>query len=280
MEDFDQLFPDEREKGETTLRQCQLVMLRMLKIFDYLCKKHQIEYFLTGGSLLGAIRHQGFIPWDDDIDVGMTRDNYEKFVKFAVAELPNDIFFQNQLTDPFYPKTSNVDARLRDKYSSYVLLNEEKKSHQGLMVDIFVYDRAFFPSNFFVITINKLFRICLKSNQRRAKVLNWISKSVPLPLVYCSNFMQSYGEIKSGTYIKTEEFSTLIRTKFEDLQALIPIEYHNYLTRQYGEYMKLPPIEKRISHHPVTGDPFNPCKHHHVLSWKNKYIFQQKNDIL
>src|SRR4051794_13117596 len=69
--DFNQLFPDNRERGETRLRQSQLAMLRMLKIFDYLCTKHEITYFLTGGTLLGAVRHQGFIPWDDDVDVGM-----------------------------------------------------------------------------------------------------------------------------------------------------------------------------------------------------------------
>ena len=81
--EFENLFPDEREKGETRLRQCQLVMLRLLKIFDHLCTKHDIRYFLTGGTLLGAIRHKGFIPWDDDLDVGMTRVNYEKFVKLV-----------------------------------------------------------------------------------------------------------------------------------------------------------------------------------------------------
>ncbi len=86
--DFNTLFPDERESGETRLRQCQLVMLRMLKIFDHLCTRHNIEYFLTGGSLLGAVRHQGFIPWDDDLDVGMTRNNYEKFS--ACATLQSD----------------------------------------------------------------------------------------------------------------------------------------------------------------------------------------------
>jgi len=75
----------------------------MFKIFDYLCNKYDIKYFLTGGTLLGAIRHQGFIPWDDDLDVGMTRENYDKFVHYAVPKLPQDIFFQTPETDPHYP---------------------------------------------------------------------------------------------------------------------------------------------------------------------------------
>ncbi|MDP9229135.1 MAG: LicD family protein [Bacteroidota bacterium] len=266
---FSVLFPDEREKDESPLRQCQLVMLRMLKIFDYLCMKHDIKYFLTGGSLLGAVRHQGFIPWDDDLDVGMTRDNYEKFSKYAVPELPEDIFFQNQHTDIYYRKTSNVDARLRDKYSSYKHPQKIKRSHQGLMLDIFVYDRAFFPHNFFVITLNKTLNILLKSNQRRARVLKWISKWVPIPMVYSSNYLQHYGELKLGTYIKEKEYCTLIRTKFEDMEALIPQSYDSYLKRQYGDYMQLPPVEKRISHHNVIADPFTPCKHKEVLYWKN-----------
>src|SRR5215217_3158284 len=110
--DFDNIFPDEREKGETPLQQSQLVMLRMLKILDYLCTKHGIEYFLIGGTLLGAIRHKGFIPWDDDLDVGMTRANYEKFEQLAVAELPQDIFFQTPETDTAYPSCHLVEAKL------------------------------------------------------------------------------------------------------------------------------------------------------------------------
>jgi lipopolysaccharide cholinephosphotransferase len=269
MENFDKIFPDDREKGETTLRQCQLVMLRMLKILDFLCNKYNIDYFLTGGTLLGAIRHEGFIPWDDDIDVGMTRENFEKFVLYAVPELPGDIFFQDPETDKFYPKTSNVDARLRDKYSSYTLLSKDiQQSHQGLMLDIFVYDRSFFPHNFFVITLNKILKAAFKDNRKRAKVLKWIEKWVPLPMVYCSNFMQHYGELKAGTYVKPEEIATLIRTKFEDMQAIIPAKYDTYLRRQYKDYLQLPPLEKRVSHHQVLADPFTPCKHEQILSWK------------
>ena len=277
MINFDQIFPDEREKGETTLRQCQLVMLRMLKILDYLCRKHNIEYFLTGGTLLGAIRHKGFIPWDDDIDVGMTRANYEKFVKYAAAELPEDIFFQNAETDEFYPKASNVDARLRDKYSSYTMASGQiKKSHQGLMLDIFVFDRSFLPHNFFVVALNRTMKSILKDNRKRAKVLRWIDKWVPLPLVYCSNFMQYFGQIKAGTYVTPQELRTLIDMQFEDMQAFVPKSFHSYLSRQYGDYMKLPPVEKRFSHHNVIADPFTPCAHSNILFWKERNKVAQK----
>lgn len=279
MEDFNRMFPDEREKGETNLVRCQLVMLRMLKIFDFLCKKHKIDYFLTGGTLIGAIRHQGFIPWDDDIDVGMTRINYEKFLKYAVPELPNDIFFQTPQTDSHYSKTSNVDARLRDKYSFYKPKSGEiKHSHEGLMVDIFVYDRAFFPNNRLIVAVNRASKLLLKDNQKRAKLLKWIERLLPAGmLVYCSNYMQYFSEIKKGTYVKASELKGLMRVKFEDMEALIPKGYDPYLRRQYGDYMEVPPVENRFSHTHVIGDPFTPCWHPDVLVWdQRKKVVQEK----
>ncbi len=270
MLDFQDLFPDEREKGETPLRQCQLVMLRMLKIFDYLCVKYDIKYFLTGGTLIGAVRHGGFIPWDDDLDVGMTRDNYEKFTEYAVPELPNDIFFQTPQTDKYYPHNSNVDARLRDKYSSYTHINgSNMKWHEGLQVDIFVYDRSYLPHNFFVITLNKLLKR-FNNNLKRAKVLKTISKYAPLPLVYSSNYLQYYGAMKSGTFVTKKELDNLVRMKFEDAEVYVPKSWDSYLKRQYGNYMKLPPPEKRISAHDVIADPFTPCNHTEILYWKDR----------
>ena len=280
--DFDTLFPDERERGETRLRQCQLVMLRLLKIFDYLCTKHDIEYFLTGGTLLGAIRHKGFIPWDDDLDVGMTRSNYEKFVKHAVAELPNDIFFQTPETDVFFASCGRVEAKLRDKYSSYLPTEELKwkKHHLGLQLDIFVYDRAYLPHNYFLYLLNRSLEIFYwkigpnnKGNVKRAKILKFIERFSPFPLVYASSFILSPKMAKSiGQSYKTRnEIKEVVRTKFEDMEALIPIGWHTYLTRMYGNYMQLPPKHKRSTMHGATlPDPFTPCDHTEICHWEER----------
>jgi lipopolysaccharide cholinephosphotransferase len=269
---FDQLFPDTREEGQTSLRQCQLVMLRMMKILDYLCVRHSIQYFLTGGSLIGAVRHQGFIPWDDDLDIGMTRENYNRFLTYAVPELPDDIFFQNPQTDKYYPARSNVEARLRDKYSSYHHIGmNNNKWHEGLQVDIFVYDRSYLPHNVFVITQNKLLNL-FNNNLTRAKIQKVIQKYSPVPMVYCSNYMQYFSEMKLGTYITPKEYSILTRSKFEDMEVYIPAGYHTYLKRQYGNYMQLPPPEKRISDHNVKADAFKPCEHEQILHWSRRQV--------
>lgn len=267
---FDTIFPDNRESGDTPLRQSQLVMLRMLKIFDYLCTRHEIGYFLIGGTLLGAIRHKGFIPWDDDLDIGMTRKDYEKFIAVAAAELPNDIYFQNTQTDKHYPHVMNVDARLRDKYSSYRRKNGKSNPwHEGLQVDIFVHDRAFPPNNYgcalLNLAINKL-----NSDSKRAAILKAIGKWSPFPLVYASNFMKTISRAKQCTYITEKECATLIRWQFEDMEAMIPQDYHSYLTRQYGDYMQLPPADKRVSNHKVIPDPFTPCGHAETLLWAKR----------
>jgi lipopolysaccharide cholinephosphotransferase len=267
--DFNALFPDNREAGETTLRQCQLVMLRMLKIFDFLCTKHGIRYFLIGGSLIGAVRHQGFIPWDDDLDVAMTREDYERFIEHAVPELPHEIFFQNPVTDSYYPEFNYVDARLRDKYSSYSHIDiPNSKWHEGLQIDIFVHDRAYLPHNFFVITSNKLLKLT-RDHRKRTRALKWIKKYSPVPLVYSCNYLQHYNAINCGTYIRQSECATLLRVPFEDMEVLIPAGYDRYLKRQYGDYMQLPPPEKRVSTHNVIANPFKPCGHTEILHWKS-----------
>ena len=151
--------PDIRKKANSTQRQSQLVLIRMLRIFDLLAQKHNIFYWIAHGTLLGAVRHQGFIPWDHDIDIHIPLEDYIKFFQVAAKELPDDIFFQNCISDPellpsdrviaekafhihsivgIYQRFSN--PRLRDRRSCYrFCFINNCKWHDGLMIDIFVF---------------------------------------------------------------------------------------------------------------------------------------------
>lgn len=139
--DLARLYPDHREAGATALRQCQLVMARMLKILDHICRSESISYWMTAGTLIGALRHGGMIPWDCDIDIAMTEEDSEAFRR-AAGQLPPDIFFQTQESDPAY--RSDIMIKLRDRYSSYIewgANNPDATWHNGLQVDIIIYRR-------------------------------------------------------------------------------------------------------------------------------------------
>lgn len=267
MTNFDQLFPDNRASGTTTLRQSQLVMLRMLKILDHICTRHNIEYFLIGGTLLGAIRHKGFIPWDDDLDIGMTPKHYKRFVQLGVPELPKDIFFQTVDTDPAYPQTSWVDARLRDKYSSYTHIGKPNKPwHEGLQVDIFIHYRSFWPHELCVVATNRLLKK-LGSQKKRATILRLMERLLPFRKVYGNNYQQNR---KTGAFLTDDELKTLVRVPFEDTEVWAPVGYHSFLTRQFGNYMQLPPENKRVTNHDVQANPFTPCNHTEILHWSER----------
>ena len=99
------------------LRECQLKQLSILKEVDRICRKYNLIYWLDGGTLLGAIRHKGFIPWDDDLDIAMPIDDFEKFKKIVQKELPESLFFQTKETDP---STPHHFAKIRDLNSFFV----------------------------------------------------------------------------------------------------------------------------------------------------------------
>ena len=133
--------PDIRTKGETVLRQSQLVITRMLQIFDIICRKIGVKYWLSRGTLLGAVRHRGFIPWDNDADISMLREDYFAFLSKGARYLPSDIFLQNYDSDKEF-LDSPCEAKLRDKQSCYgYCFLFDCHNHDGLQVDIFVFDR-------------------------------------------------------------------------------------------------------------------------------------------
>ena len=124
--------------SDTTLKKLQAIELSMLKECVRICEQEHIRYFLIGGSAIGAVRHAGFIPWDDDIDIGMPRPDYEKFMSVAQKELPADFFLQNHKTDSSYPY---VYAKIRKANTSFI---ETRLSHlninHGVYIDVFPLD--------------------------------------------------------------------------------------------------------------------------------------------
>lgn len=226
-------FPDERERGKTTQEQLKYVLIRMLRIFDFICKKYDIDYWLDYGTLLGAIRHKGFIPWDDDIDIGMLRPDYELFLEKGVKELPRDIFFQNSDTDPnMAPFSWLVEARLRDRYSNYLetakTMGNSVNWHNGIQLDFFVYDQDSIYENAI-------------SNSFERNVTN------------------------SRIHILIDEIEMLDEACFEGDIYPVPAGYHTYLQRCYGGYMELPSEKDRK--YPRV-DIFCPCDHPESLQWK------------
>ena len=108
-------FPDNRLTGDTSLRQIQLVMLRLLKIFDKICQEYNLTYWVDAGTLLGAIRHKGFIPWDDDLDVIMPYEDYLKFLKLPATVFPDDVFLQTENTDKERLHRANDEIQRSDR---------------------------------------------------------------------------------------------------------------------------------------------------------------------
>ena len=131
MEDFS------KYNGEgTTLRKMQLRILNILVEIDKVCRKHNINYWIDFGTLLGAVRHGGFIPWDDDLDIAMPSDDFRKFLEIAPKELPPSLFVQTKTTEPSYHMLVN---KVRDKNSFFITQHEDftKDYQKGLYVDIF-----------------------------------------------------------------------------------------------------------------------------------------------
>ncbi|MBX2999498.1 MAG: LicD family protein [Caldilineaceae bacterium] len=237
-------FPDLRETGETPLRQCQLVMIRMLRIFDYLCRRHAIPYWISDGTLLGAVRHQGFIPWDCDVDVSMRRADRSRFVQAAAPDLPADMFLQTPESDPGCGLTHIF--KLRDRYSCYVAWERRYQAahpgHCGLMVDIWSYDLQ--PTKLMADLMN------LRAQQQRTEKSSLFGHG-------------GYHQLSN------EQIFPLVYLPFEGMQLPAPRDYAGHLRFHYGDYMQLPPEADR---RPRSGeaDAFTPSNHPASLRWEER----------
>lgn len=245
----------------------KIVETDILREFVGVCNKLNLRYYLLGGTLLGAVRHQGFIPWDDDIDVGMPREDYEKFISLGQAYLPNNYFIQTFMTDPGYPANF---AKIRNNNTTFVetSLGGCDINH-GVYIDIFPLD--YYPEErAFAYEVEKLLltlRISTVFAKTKMKMKTRIVRLISCVL-YPSH---KKALIRRETMFKTVPKSGLIANNcgawgkkeivpadwygegvpvmFEGMQLMAPVEYDKWLTQVYGDYMQLPPVEKRVGHH-------------------------------
>lgn len=275
-------YPDNRLQGETPLRQAQLVMLRIIKVVHNICRRHGITYWLDGGTALGAVRHKGFIPWDDDVDLCMLRDDYNTFIAVAEKELPGDLFLQVSGKDLDYYLHW---AKIRDKYSTI----EEKayrkaRFHKGIGIDIFPCD--FVPENRFLaclqILFSKAFRYRSKNLHRDMKTgerLNLIASKLLCAIVsikvenylfrlfgtVCKPNLHTIGYGVGTPFDGRFDYETVFPLKeglFEGYPFPLPNNADRYLTVLYGRYRQWPPPGSRRPHcHRIMPTrPCNPAK--------------------
>ena len=282
MTDFNILYPDKRHTGKTVLRQAQLVMLRMLCIIDHICKEHDLKYWLCSGTLLGAFRHKGFIPWDDDLDICMLREDYEKFIAIAQKELPDDIFVQTRETDKLYDYLP-LPCKVRDKKS--LILSEgfeNKKYNMGIFVDIFPADRYHADTQtlkkekrlktlFFLLSkgadlelsrnkslfrrllgyTSPIFKQLLSLLLKRTQLISEENKQLG------DNCLIGPGlDTPWRRYFKPDEIFPIKEIEFEGLLFMCPNNPESYLTQVFGpDYMTPPPIEEQVAKHAMRLKP-------------------------
>ena len=237
-----------------------------LGILDYvvdICEKNNLRYFLAYGTLIGAIRHQGFIPWDDDIDIIMPRPDYEKLLDIS-ASIPNEKYQVLSSRDKSY---FYGFAKVVDKKTRIVDENVEKIPELGVWLDVFPYDGKASKNSFnnkLCFYLNKLRAAAVYRKFPKEKGANYLIWML-CRLVGYRPFLKMYeffckkvpfdaseyvGLISDITdYHKHNLFSDVIKVKFEGKDYDAPIGYDQVLKTYYGDYMQLPPEEQRVSHH-------------------------------
>lgn len=258
----------------TQLRQLQLIILEIMRDVDDLCKKHHIEYYLLGGSAIGAIRHKGFIPWDDDLDIVMTPENYDKFISVGREYLDKDKYYlQVGLEDwPLnFTKVRLKGTRL-EEFEGYA----DSPEKMGIYLDVFKLENS--PSNavaqrvqYFLAKYFLCYQLSVRtfgSASFKKKLMMYLSYPLRIKFIrqWVKNKIEGYGNDSGyyGSFYFRTRFKTAFTRKdvfgkplympFEDMMLPVEEKYDDYLTQMFGNYITPPPVEKQVGLHLINVD--------------------------
>lgn len=256
-----------------TLQEHQRALLLLLSEFDRVCKKLNIPYVLFAGTLLGAVRHKGFIPWDDDLDIMMLRSDYDRFLSEANAVLDNGRFYlQKEFSEHwpmFFSKLRLNGTACLEKYHP-----KDNECHQGVYIDLFPCDDAaktsfgrkiqFFSSK--IVIAKSLYRRGYETDNKKKKFFMCICRILPVkPFLYLTRKGRRDGHLVHSFLGGASGFTKSIyprrcfiercEVSFEGNMYPVPIDSDNVLTTLYGDYMRIPPVEERdIKKHAIMVD--------------------------
>lgn len=271
------------QKDNSQLRQLQLYELNLLKTFADICEKNNLRYYMIGGTMLGAVRHRGFIPWDDDIDIGMPREDYIRFLEIAQKSLPHQYKILNYKKDKDYLRyfsrlvdtrvkiynDSNTDTLIENAWMDIFPLDGTSnigfvRNLQFLMLCV---NRVMYHFSCFEQMVNLMrpgrpkyqqliikFGMKFKVGRRRDSkaILDKIDRKLQRYSFDKSDYVMNF----FGAYVKKEVlprewFGEAKKYQFEDAMLNGPAEYDIYLRQFYGEY-QIPPSDEHKDKHTIT----------------------------
>lgn len=257
-----------------TQKEIQAACMDMLRLVDRICKAERIPYFLSGGTLIGAVRHKGFIPWDDDIDVMIPRPEYGRFLKAAPKYVAGRYAFAHTSTSEDY---ATPWIRIWDQHTHLKGSGVQKMYNQHLFLDVFPIDAL--PSNKLLSDLFfkkiRAYDIMLKMARRNGLYANerlkWLKKllipiaSLRSPRRWADSMdraagKRSFAKAKYAGVVTVTHYGSRERMPIEVFRGSVPVTfegetfpapigYDTYLKNLYGDYMQLPPEDKRVSLH-------------------------------
>ena len=260
-------------KDEYQILRLQNYILNVMQYIDKLCVANRIEYYIIGGTALGAVRHGGFIPWDDDLDIAMTRDNYNKFIKLCNSDkFDKSMYYFQQERKDWIGYFSKV--RLLGTYFEEIASKDSVPiEKQGIFVDIFPLDNV--PNNriyqYWWYFCGKIL-VAYKQSTQKEYVAHGFSRKISMRLAYLLHFVkirhffekqvERFNKAETSyigghslvsrfknTFTKRELWGKPTRVPFETITLMAPEDIKWFLSFYFGDYMKLPPVEARVGHH-------------------------------